>query len=136
MRALKRILHVDDEADIRAVTALALEALGGYCIESCDSGRQALAQVEGFSPDLIILDVMLPGMDGPATLLALRQLNAVAEVPVIFMTAKVQTQEIAEYLALGACGVVTKPFDPQTLSAEVASMWQKTLFATAGSGNE
>lgn len=125
MRVLKRILHVDDETDIRAVTSLALEALGGYSVESCESGPQALEKVEAFAPDLIILDVMMPGMDGPATLLALRKLSGLARVPVVFMTAKVQSQEMAQYLSLGACGVITKPFDPMALSTEVEALWRQ-----------
>ncbi|MEH6825953.1 MAG: response regulator [Motiliproteus sp.] len=131
MRPLKRILHVDDEADIRVVTALALEALGGYSVESCASGVQALAAIEAFAPDLIILDVMMPGMDGPATLLKLRKLHSQAQVPVVFMTAKVQSQEIVQYLSLGASGVITKPFDPQTLSHEIEAIWTQVDAASS-----
>ena len=132
MKTLKRIMHIDDEADIRTVAALALEVLGGYTVESCDSGAQALERVEAFAPDLIILDVMMPGMDGPATLLALRQLPAIAMLPVVFMTAKVQSQEIDLFLSLGACGVIIKPFDPQTLGKEVEALWQQLATAQVG----
>ena len=132
MKTLKRIMHVDDETDIRAVTALALEALGGYTVESCGSGAQALERLEAFTPDLLILDVMMPGMDGPAVLKALRQLPALRELPVIFMTAKVQPQEIDQLLSLGACGVIIKPFDPQTLSSEVEALWQQLAPVSTG----
>ena len=126
MTELTRILHVDDEPDIQAVTALALEVLGGFTVESCGSGAEALERAESFRPDLIILDVMMPGMDGPATLQELRQRPSLAEVPVIFMTAKVQTQEVEHYLGLGASGVITKPFDPESLSGEVAAIWAQS----------
>ena len=126
MTELTRILHVDDEPDIQAVTALALEVLGGFTVESCGSGAEALERAESFRPDLIILDVMMPGMDGPATLQELRQRPSLAEVPVIFMTAKVQTQEVEHYLGLGASGVITKPFDPESLSGEVAAIWAES----------
>tara|TARA_R110001583_G_scaffold48568_3_gene152175 strand:- start:964 stop:1341 length:378 start_codon:yes stop_codon:yes gene_type:complete len=125
-------MHVDDETDIRAVTALALEALGGYTVESCGSGTQALERLETFTPDLLILDVMMPGMDGPVVLKALRQLPALRELPVIFMTAKVQPQEIDQLLSLGACGVIIKPFDPQTLSSEVEALWQQLAPVSKG----
>ena len=126
MTELTRILHVDDEPDIQAVTALALEVLGGFTVESCGSGAEALERAESFRPDLIILDVMMPGMDGPATLQELRQRPSLAEVPVIFMTAKVQTQEVEHYLGLGASGVITKPFDPESLSGEVQAIWAQS----------
>lgn len=126
MSTLTHILHVDDEPDIQTVTALALEALGGYTVISCGSGAEALQKVEQFTPDLVILDVMMPTMDGPATLIELRKHASMAMVPVIFMTAKVQAQEIEHYLSLGACGVITKPFDPEALCGDVEKLWQQS----------
>src|SRR4051812_11834172 len=111
-RTLHRILCVEDEDDIREVATLALEAVGGVKVLTCGSGEEALSKAKGFAPDLIVLDVMMPGMDGPATLRALRADEDLSRTPVIFMTAKVQPHETAELLALGVLGVVAKPFDP------------------------
>lgn len=124
-RELKRILYVEDESDIRTITAMALEAVGGFTVISCDSGKEALAAAPGANADLILLDVMMPGMDGLATLSALRGLSQTADTPVIFMTAKVQANEIQHYLRLGATDVIAKPFDPMLLSARIGEIWQK-----------
>lgn len=124
MAGLKRILHVEDEPDIRNVAALTLEALGGYTVESCASGSEALKRFEEFAPDLILIDVMMPGMDGPTTLKELRKLPAAAAIPVIFMTAKVQSHELDEYISMGAVGVITKPFDPMTLCGQIEELWR------------
>jgi two-component system OmpR family response regulator len=124
-RELKRILYVEDEGDIRTVTAMALEAVGGFTVITCSSGTEALAAAPDASADLILLDVMMPGMDGLATLSALRGLSQTADTPVIFMTAKVQASEIQHYMRLGATDVIAKPFDPMTLSAQISEIWQK-----------
>lgn len=123
--ALKRILFVEDEGDIQTVAQLALEAVGGFTVSICSSGGEAMQRIAAFAPDLILLDVMMPGMDGPATLLALRNLPAGAATPVIFMTAKVQPDERAHYRELGALGVIPKPFDPMTLSSTIRSIWEQ-----------
>ncbi len=120
---LDRILCVEDDPDIQAVIRLALERVGGFTVRLCSSGPEALDAVAGFGPDLILLDVMMPGMDGPATLSALRQLPLAARLPVIFMTAKVQPDEVAHYHRLGAVGVIAKPFDPMTLAKEIHHHW-------------
>lgn len=120
---LERILYVDDEPDIRAIAKVALEVVGEFEVLFCASGREALDQAPKFAPDLIILDVMMPEMDGPSTFAALRRLAGTATTPVIFMTAKVQKREIANYLALGAVGVIHKPFDPMTLADDVRQLW-------------
>ena len=119
MAELKRILYVEDEPDIQAVAKLALEAIGGFEVMVCSSGKEALENVIAFSPDLILLDVMMPGMDGPATLQAMRELPELSQTPAIFMTAKVQPQEVAGYKNLGALDVIPKPFDPMTLAENV-----------------
>jgi len=124
-RELKRILYVEDDVDIRTVTAMALEALGGFKVICCSSGREALASAPGADADLILLDVMMPEMDGMATLAAMRGLPRTAATPVIFMTAKVQTSEIQHYMRLGVTDVIAKPYDPMTLSAQIAAIWQK-----------
>jgi len=125
MAELKRILHVEDDRSIQAVAKVALEAVGGFQVLSCASGQEALDQVQGFAPDFILLDVMMPGMDGPATLSKLRELVDIEQVPVAFMTAKVQPQEIEQYRQLGAREVIVKPFDPMTLAAQVRSIWSR-----------
>jgi two-component system OmpR family response regulator len=122
---LDRILYVEDEPDIRAVAQMALEAVGGFTVIVCESGPAALAAAPGAAADLILLDVMMPGMDGPGTLQALRQLPATANTPVIFMTAKVQAAEVAQYRALGALDVIPKPFDPMELSAQIREIFDR-----------
>jgi len=123
MTSLQRILHVDDEPDIQEVAKMTLELVGGFIVESCGSGQEALDKAPGFAPDLILLDVMMPGMDGPTTFAELRKLPELANTPVIFMTAKVQAHEIGQYLELGALGVITKPFDPMTLGDQIKDLW-------------
>lgn len=122
---LKRLLFVEDEPDIQVVARLALEAIGGFQVEICSSGREALEKAPGFGPDLILLDVMMPGMDGPTTLGALREQPQTTTTPVIFMTAKVQPYEVAEYKRLGALDVIAKPFDPMQLSANINAIWNR-----------
>ena len=120
---LQRILYVEDEPDIQAVAKLALEMIGGYQVMICSGGQEALDKAGAFAPDLILLDVMMPGMDGPGTLQKLRANPATAAIPVIFLTAKVQSSEVAQYQALGALNVIAKPFDPMTLAEQVAACW-------------
>jgi CheY-like chemotaxis protein len=119
---MKRILLIEDEQDIRDVAQLALESFGGYVVEVCESGVEALDKVVEFAPDIILLDVMMPDMDGPATLTALREIPEMAETPVIFMTAKSQAREIRRFEKLSALEVITKPFDPTKLSDQVAAI--------------
>jgi len=120
---LKRIYYVEDEPDIQAVAQLALEAIGGFSVGIASSGQEALDKAAAFAPDLILLDVMMPGMDGPTTLKKLRDIPALAQTPIIFMTAKVQPQEVAEYQSLGAIDVIAKPFDPMSLADTVRQKW-------------
>lgn len=122
---LKRVLMVEDEPDIRAVAELALEAIGGFELTACSSGQQALEVIAECHPQLILLDVMMPGMDGPATLKAIRCLPEYAATPAVFMTAKVQSDEVDSYLAQGAAGVIPKPFDPLTLADQIKDIWNE-----------
>jgi two-component system OmpR family response regulator len=121
---LERVLYVEDDPDIRAVGVFAL-GLGGITVRSCASGDEAVAVATTFSPQLILLDVMMPGMDGPATLEALRALDATVATPVVFMTAKVQPAQVAVYREMGAVEVIPKPFDPMTLAADLRTIWQR-----------
>jgi two-component system, OmpR family, response regulator len=124
VNTLQRILYVEDEVDIQAVAKLALEMVGGFTVKICSSGEEAMKEAVAFAPDMILLDVMMPGMDGPGTLAALRTLPSLATVPVAFMTAKVQPQEVAHYKSLGARDVIAKPFDPMTLADKVRAIWK------------
>jgi len=124
MSTLQRILYVEDEPDIQAVAKLALEMVGGLTVKTCSSGEAAVREAEAFAPDMVLLDVMMPGMDGPATLKALRALPMLAAVPVAFMTAKVQPAEIEHFKSLGARGVIAKPFDPMALAGKVRAIWE------------
>ena len=125
MSELKRILYVEDEPDIQTVAEIALEAVAGLTITICSSGQEALAEAVAFAPDLLLLDVMMPSMDGPSTLLELRKLPEIANTPAMFMTAKVQPQEIAHFKSLGAIEVIPKPFDPMTLGEQIKTVWQQ-----------
>lgn len=123
MAELKRILHVEDDPSIQMVTRVALQSLGGFEVRCCSGGQEALDVVLEVDPDLILLDVMMPGMDGPSTLTQLKSLIDIRRVPVVFLTAKVQPQEQARYLELGAAGVIIKPFDPVKLPEQVRTLW-------------
>jgi two-component system, OmpR family, response regulator len=132
---LKQILMIEDEPDIQAIARLALEALGGFQVCICSTGRESVQAAVAFAPDLILLDVMMPGMDGPSTLQALRNLPQIIATPVVFMTAKVQPQEIAEYRALGVLDVIAKPFDPMTLAETILAIWERYWLAKAVAGS-
>jgi two-component system OmpR family response regulator len=119
---LQRVLLVDDEPDIRRIGQLSLQAVGGLSVTLASSGAEALALVRSARPDAILLDVMMPAMDGPTCLAHLRADEATRDIPVLFVTAKVQPQEIDRYLALGAAGIIRKPFDPMTLAHDVRSL--------------
>ncbi len=125
MAQLHKILMVEDDPDIQAVASLALEAVGGFEVVVCSGGQEALERVDDFAPDLVVLDVMMPGMDGPTVLQHLRTRAATAHLPVVFMTAKAQAHEIAAYKSLGALDVVTKPFSPMTLSNTLLAIWNR-----------
>jgi len=126
MAELNKILYVEDEPDIQAIAQIALESVGGFELKICGSGQDAIQQAPGFKPDLILLDVMMPGMDGPTTLQELRKLDELANTPVMFMTAKVQPQEIAHFKSLGAIEVIAKPFDPMKLAETIQTAWEAT----------
>jgi CheY-like chemotaxis protein len=123
---LRKILYVEDDDDIRTIATMALELVGKFEVRACKSGEEALAALEDFAADLILLDVMMPGMDGPTTLARLREQPRGARIPAIFMTAKVQPNEVDSLKGLGAIDVVTKPFDPMTLADTLRALWKSS----------
>ena len=123
-RRIQKILMVDDEPDIRRVGQMSLELVGQFEVVLAGGGEEALELARSERPDVILLDVMMPRLDGPATLGQLRAEPATADIPVIFMTAKVQKHEVQRYLAQGASGVIFKPFDPMTLPQEIRRIAQ------------
>lgn len=126
---IERVLYVEDEPDIQAVARVALESVGGFQVQIYNSGSDAmdhLDEIKVFDPDIVLLDVMMPGLDGPATLKALRKEAQFSDRPVIFMTAKVQPHEIAEFKAMGAMDVIPKPFDPMSLSETIKTIWKES----------
>ncbi|MGQ7261136.1 response regulator [Vreelandella sp. V005] len=125
MATLERVMYVEDDPDIREIAAMALEDVGGLTIRVCASGEQALQEAAEFSPQMFLLDVMMPGMDGPDTLLALRSQGHITEATAVaFMTAKVHPEEIERYKKIGAVGVISKPFDPMALADDVRAIWR------------
>ncbi|CAA9532043.1 MAG: Two-component transcriptional response regulator, LuxR family [uncultured Sphingosinicella sp.] len=114
-----RILYVDDEADIREIACLCLELDPDLEVRSCASGAEALDVAREWRPALILLDVMMPGMDGPETFRRLQAQDATGHVPVVFITARTQAKEVEAFKAMGAVGVIAKPFEPMTLAAAV-----------------
>lgn len=121
MTNIIKVLYVEDEPDIREVAEFALED-EGFELFPCASGQEALTKAQGLEVDLILMDVMMPGMDGPTTLRQLRLLPNMAGTPVIFMTAKVQSTEVAAYQEAGALGVIAKPFDAMTLADNIRGL--------------
>lgn len=122
---LKQVLLVDDEPDIRALVSLILQKLGGFTVRAASSGREALdALRDGFMPDIILLDVMMPGMDGVQTLAEMRAMPAIEKLAICFLTAKIQPADIAQWRALGVDEVLTKPFIPAKLVSQVRSCWE------------
>ena len=126
---LRRVLLVEDDPDIQEVARMALEFVGGFEVTACGSGQEALECAEREAPDLVLLDYMMPGMDGAETLAALRAIPAMASVPVVFVTARARPEETEAFRRLGAVGVITKPFDPVRLSDEVRALWERAAGA-------
>ncbi len=119
-----RVLHIDDEADILDIVAASLSLDPVFEVRGCVSGAEGLATAAEWRPDLILLDVMMPDMDGPTTLAHLRKNPQTADIPVVFLTARIQERDLAHFKSLGAAGVISKPFDPMTLAASVRNSMQ------------
>lgn len=121
---LKKILHVDDDADIRAIAHLSLGHIGGFEVSQCSSGVEALAVASSFKPQLFLLDVMMPGMSGEALWQELSNDPELTETSVIFMTAKVERQYVDHLISIGALAVIEKPFDAMELPNEIRKIWE------------
>ena len=120
---LRHIMCVDDEGDILEVARMCLEIVGGFRVTCSGGGRAALADAARDPPDLILLDVMMPEMNGMETVRLMRAIPKLRSIPVIFMTARVQRPEIASYLKSGAAGFIAKPFEPMALAGQVRAIW-------------
>ncbi len=118
---IRRVLIIDDEDDIREVAALSLESVAGWEVIRASSGIEGLARAAEYQPDAILLDVMMPGMDGPSTFRELRKNEATRRIPVLLLTAKVQSTDQRRFADLGVEAVLFKPFDPMTLSSQIAA---------------
>ena len=118
----RKVLIIDDEDDIREVAALSLESVAGWQVLTANSGAQGLARAAEHRPDAILLDVMMPGMDGPSTFRELRKNPSTAKIPVLLLTAKVQSTDQRRFADLGVEAVLFKPFDPMMLSRQIANV--------------
>jgi len=130
-RSLKKIMLVEDDPDIQLITRLSLEVAGGYEVRVCDNGAQAVQSALAYAPDLILLDVMMPGMDGITTMDALRELPEIAATPMVFFTANAQRQLEQDLLLRGALGVIVKPIEPHALVEQIRMLWRRFAPAAA-----
>lgn len=118
------VVYAEDDPDIRMIASMALEDIGGFELHFCNNGREAVAKLEDLQPDLILLDVMMPEMDGPTAFKELQNRHGDELPPVVFITAKASSQETSRLMELGATSVITKPFDPMTLAENVMACWE------------
>ena len=121
---LRTVLYVDDEPDIREIVELALGLVEGLNVAVCESGERALQRLPDITPDLVLLDVMMPGTDGPTTLQRMRADPRFANIPVVFVTAKAMPAEVARFRELGAVAVIAKPFDPLQFGRQIVAIWE------------
>lgn len=129
MEPLKRILIVEDEPEMQNILRLTLMTGGNFTLKTCSTGSQAVSAVRLFPPDLVLLDEAMPGFDGLDTLRVLRSIPQTASVPIIFVTGKCRPQDIEEYMARGATGVITKPFDPFNFIKAVEEICSRVIHA-------
>ena len=122
----RTILLAEDDPDIQELATMALEVVGGFTVVACNNGHEAIREAQRLRPDLIILDWMMPDLNGGQTLAALQGEALTRDIPVIFMTAKARPDEQSRMKALGALEVVTKPFDPMSLPARILEIWNRS----------
>lgn len=120
---LQHILCADDDADMRMILEVALGTIGGWRVTMAGDGEETLASARDDRPDLILLDASMAGLDGPGTLSALRADPALASIPVVFVTGHAAPDEVANFIAMGALGVIAKPFDPMGLATRLRALW-------------
>ena len=123
MAPLHTVMHVDDEPDIREIAKMSLEIVGGFEVIQCSGGAEAVRKAAEQAPDLILLDVMMPELDGVETYRRLRELKNLANTKIVFMTAKVSRSDHERLRSLGADDVLVKPFDPMLLPTQVSDIW-------------
>jgi DNA-binding response OmpR family regulator len=122
---LNRICYVEDDEDIQRIVRMSLEKVGKMTVEVVGDPLKAIDAMVAFGPELVMLDWMMPGMDGPTLFLKMREDERTAKLPVVFITAKASTGELNELLAMGAAGAISKPFSPRDLPAQLRAIWEK-----------
>lgn len=127
MKELKKILYAEDELDVQTIVEISVWSTSDYQIKICDNGKLLLECIDDYHPDLILLDVMMPEMDGLTTFKNLQLDEKTKNIPVIFITAKAQVHEIKEFQESGIIGVITKPFDPMLLCSNIKDIWDKYI---------
>ena len=124
MSELKKVLYIEDEPDIRAVAEIALQQIAGLVLKCCASGPEGLESISDFDPQLILLDVMMPGMDGPTVLAHIRENTDYQQIPVEFITAKVQVAEVVDFMKVDAFAVISKAFSPMEIAGQLRDIWK------------
>lgn len=127
MKELRKILYAEDERDVQTIVEISIWSTSNYEIKICDNGKILLDCVEDYNPDLILLDVMMPEMDGLTTLKHLQTNEKTKNIPVIFITAKAQAHEVSSFNEKGVVGVITKPFDPMLLCSNIKEIWDRNF---------
>ena len=122
---LQRIYYAEDEDDIRLIAKLALETFGDFIVEANESGVGIVEKATDFKPDLFLLDVMMPNVDGIAAYKALADAPELKDIPVVFITAKVQPDEVNKFREMGVADIISKPFDPQNLTERLKEIWNR-----------
>ncbi len=122
---LKKVLYVEDDEDIAELTQVVLEEVGGFEVVHCSNGKKAIEVLASFKPQLTLIDVMMPEMDGPTTMQAMRKIAEGKDMPIIFLTAKAQTHQQKQYLDMGASAVIVKPFGVTDLCKTMKEIWQE-----------
>ncbi|MGE5640204.1 MAG: response regulator [Clostridia bacterium] len=124
-RPLNKVCYVEDDEDIQRIVRLSLERLGKMTVETVSDPMVAIDKIKAFAPDLVMLDWMMPGMDGPTLFKKMQQLPEVSALPVVFITAKASEVELNELTRLGAAGTISKPFNPKELPEQLRAIWSK-----------
>ena len=124
-RPLQRICYVEDDEDIQRIVRMSLERIGKMTVELVTDPMVAIGAITSFKPDLVMLDWMMPGMDGPTLFRKMKQLPEVSALPVVFITAKTTQRDMDELVALGAAGTISKPFSPKDLPEQLRAIWAK-----------